>query len=102
MSVDEALAAAHDHVASNPESTRSYLGTLEGTILGDTPPFTTFDFSAGGKINNWSIELFIQNAFDKRGELSRNTVCAPVYCGQFYRVYPVKPQLFGIKVGQRF
>ncbi len=83
-------------------STRSYLGIVEGTILGDTPSFTTFDFSVGGKIDNWSIEAFIQNAFDERGQLSRNSFCAPIYCGQFARVYPIKPQIFGLKVAQRF
>jgi iron complex outermembrane receptor protein len=83
-------------------STRSYLGILEGSILGDTPSFTTFDFSAGTKFGRLSVEAFIQNAFDKRGQLSRNSFCAPVYCGQFYRVYPVKPQQFGLKVAQRF
>lgn len=83
-------------------STRSYLGIVEGTILGDTPSFTTFDFSVGGKVDNWSIEAFIQNAFDERGQLSRNSFCAPIYCGQFARVYPIKPQIFGLKVAQRF
>jgi outer membrane receptor protein involved in Fe transport len=43
------------------ESTRIYAG--------DTPPFTTFDFSAGTGLDNWHVEAFVQNAFDKRGQL---------------------------------
>lgn len=82
--------------------TRTYLGEPEATLLGPTKGFTTFDFSAGGETGNWTFEVFIQNAFDKRGDLSHNLVCAPIYCGPFARIYPVKPQLFGIKVGQRF
>jgi len=83
-------------------STRSYLGVVEGTLLGDTPSFTTFDFSLGGKLRNMSFEFFVQNAFDKRGQLSRNTVCSPIYCGPYARIYPVKPQQFGIRFGQKF
>jgi len=82
--------------------TTSYLGPFEAAILEDTPPFTTVDFSAGTKIGHISLEAFIQNAFDERGQLSHNSFCAPVYCGQYYRIYPIKPQLFGIKVAQRF
>jgi outer membrane receptor protein involved in Fe transport len=70
--------------------------------VGNTKGFTTFDFSAGVKFAGLSFEAFIQNAFDKRGILSRNTFCAPVYCGVNARSYPVKPQLFGLKVSQRF
>jgi outer membrane receptor protein involved in Fe transport len=83
-------------------STRSYLTTDEANAVGDTPGFSTFDFSAGVKLGDVSIEAFIQNAFDKRGELSRNTACNPAYCGIYARNYPIKPQFFGIKMGQRF
>ncbi len=82
--------------------TRSYLGVVEGSLLGDTPSFATVDVSTGAKINSISVEFYVQNLFDKRGELSRNTVCAPIYCGPFYRVYPTKPQQFGVKLSQRF
>ncbi len=82
--------------------TRSYLTTEGEAIIGPTKGFTTFDFSAGYSWNNLSFEAFIQNAFDKRGILSKNITCAPSLCGQFSRLYPIKPQFFGIKVGQRF
>ena len=70
--------------------------------MGGTRGFTTFDFSAGFKRDNWRIEAYIQNAFDKRGALSLNTACVTQICGQFSRVYPVKPQIFGIKAGVDF
>lgn len=82
--------------------TRSYLTDLEATALGNTRAFTTFDFSAGIAKNKWTLELFIQNAFDRRGILSINTACAPSYCGPYARSYPIKPQQFGVKVSQRF
>ena len=56
----------------------------------------------GGQLGDMTFQIYIQNAFDTRGELSRNTACAPGFCGPYYRVYPVKPQLFGIKFGHHF
>jgi len=84
-------------------STHSFLLVQDYAAVGKLAGFATVDFSAGAKLsNNMTIEAFIQNAFDKRGQLSRNTSCATSYCGIYYRVYPIKPQLFGIKVGQKF
>ena len=82
--------------------TRSYLTDGEFAALGPTRKFTTFDFSAGTKFGEFSVEAFIQNAFDKRGTLTINTVCVPGICGGGARNFPVKPQIFGIKVGQKF
>ncbi|MEO6247731.1 MAG: TonB-dependent receptor [Sphingomicrobium sp.] len=82
--------------------TTSYLTTDGEALLGPTKQFTTFDFSAGLSFNKMSVQFFIQNAFDKRGILSKNSVCTPGICGAYARLYPVKPQLFGVKVGQRF
>lgn len=82
--------------------TRPFLLDQEVAVVGYTEGFTTADFSAGVNFDGFSIEAFIQNAFDERGQLSRNTACAPTYCGPYYRVYPVKPQYFGLKFGQRF
>ncbi|HEY0316404.1 MAG TPA: TonB-dependent receptor [Sphingomonas sp.] len=67
-----------------------------------TKGFTTFDFSVGTGRGNWTASLFIQNAFDERGILSKNSVCTPGICGQYARVYPIKPQYFGIRFGQKF
>lgn len=83
-------------------NTRAALLEADVVDLGYTPGFTTFDFSAGATFGSISVAAFIDNAFDKRGELSRNTACAITLCNQNYRIYPVKPQLFGVKVAHRF
>jgi outer membrane receptor protein involved in Fe transport len=82
--------------------TRSQLTDREQAVIGPTKSFTTFDFSAGTKFGDFSVEAFIQNAFDKRGILTINTVCVPSICGGGARSFPIKPQIFGIKVGQKF
>ena len=82
--------------------TRSFLGLSDDQAVGDSPAFTTLDFAVGGSKGNASIELFIQNAFDTRGQLTHNIFTAPSTSGQYYRIYPIKPQYFGIKFGQKF
>ena len=82
--------------------TRSFLTDADFAAVGPTRGFTTFDFSAGLHWENFRLEAFIQNAFDKRGALSLNSVCVTQICGAYARVYPVKPQLFGIKAGYDF
>lgn len=82
--------------------TRSFLTDADFAAVGSTKPFTTADFSVGVNWDNWRLEAFIQNAFDSRGALSLNTACATTFCGPFARVYPTRPQLFGIKAGFDF
>jgi len=84
---------------NHQSSSRSYLTTLEANLLGRTKGFETFDFSVGAKVSGFDISAFIENAFDKRGILSINTVCTPTICGAGRRFYPIKPQVFGIKLG---
>ena len=83
-------------------TTRSWLTDNEANLLGPTPGFTTYDFSAGVAHGDMKYELFLQNAFDSHGELSINTVCVPTICGFRPRIYPTKPQEFGFKISQKF
>ncbi len=83
-------------------STTFGLESHPNSLVGPTPAFTTFDFSLGTAISNWHIEAYIENAFDKRGELGRVSQCGADYCYSHPRIYPIKPQNFGIKFGQKF
>jgi len=80
----------------------SRLSLNENALLGTTPGFSTVDASAGLTVNRFNVELFVQNVFDERGQLSRNAYCGSALCLQHYLVYPTKPQLFGLKLSQRF
>jgi iron complex outermembrane recepter protein len=88
--------------ALHQSSSRSALENHPQSLMGSAAPYTSFDFSVGTGMNNWSAELFVINAFDERGELARFGECGADYCYQNARVYPVKPRLFGIKFGQKF
>jgi outer membrane receptor protein involved in Fe transport len=80
--------------------------SLEATRIyaGDTPAFSTVDLSAGTGLNNWHLEAYIENAFDKRGQLGRNSECndGVHYCLLNAHIYPIKPMQFGVKFGQKF
>lgn len=88
--------------ANHQSSTRSYLTNAEADQFGPTAGFSTFDFAVGTTFTRWTVEAFVQNAFDKRGALSINTVCAPSICGAYARTYTIKPRLFGMKIGTKF
>lgn len=82
---------------------RNFLGIYENNLLGNSPGFETVDFSVGTAVRDYKIELFIQNVFDTRGELNRNTFCQITICGAVAtRVYSTRPQFFGIKFSHRF
>jgi outer membrane receptor protein involved in Fe transport len=78
------------------------LNTFDDALLGDTGGFVTFDFTGGIRKDNWTLDLFMQNAFDQRGILTKNTFCSITFCSNSSRAYPIKPQFFGVKFGQKF
>ncbi len=90
-------------VVIHQSSSTSALQTYQEDLTGNLPHFTTFDFSVGTGMKDWHLEGYIENAFDKRGELARVTQCtSAAICYADYRVYPIKPMNFGIKFGQKF
>lgn len=88
--------------ALTQSSSSTYLRVADDRAIGDKPGFTTFDFAVGTGLDNWNVQFYVENAFDKRGVLDRNPQCLVGNCYAMSRVYPAKPQLFGIKFGQKF
>jgi outer membrane receptor protein involved in Fe transport len=77
----------------------SALLPVEEAILGPTSPFATLDLSTGVGRDNWRVELFVQNLFDKRGVLSKNVDCTVIRCGPLGTLdYLTKPRFIGAKV----
>ncbi len=67
--------------------------------LGRLPAYTTADFAAGIEFGNFSIEGFVDNAFDERAEITRFAECGS--CLRTY-IVPVRPRTFGIRAGAKF
>jgi len=78
------------------------LNVFNNDLLGNTSGFVSFDFSGGVKKDNWTFNVFMQNAFDRRGQLTRNTFCSITFCAGSSRAFPIKPQFFGARFGQKF
>jgi len=83
------------------DSTNDIRG-FAAAAFGMNPSFKTFDFSVGARKDQTSVELFVQNAFDERGIISKSAFCAIETCPNTVLNLPIKPQFFGIKVSQRF
>ncbi|MEI6418874.1 MAG: TonB-dependent receptor [Sphingomonadales bacterium] len=78
------------------------LNFRDNALLGNTKGFVSFDFSAGVRRDKWTFDVFLQNAFDRRGLLTTNTFCAVSICSGSSRSFPIRPQFFGVKAGYRF
>jgi outer membrane receptor protein involved in Fe transport len=78
------------------------LRLADNAVLGTQGEFTTADFTAGVNGGGWTIEAFILNAFDERGELLRYTNCNTAVCGNQVFIVPIRPQTIGLRVGQKF
>lgn len=78
------------------------LNLSNNALLGNTPGFISFDFGAGVRKDHWTMDVFIQNAFDRRGQLTRNTFCSISVCSGSSRTFPIRPQFFGLKLGYRY
>ncbi len=112
---------AHAQAAVAYQSERSpAVFSADIVNLGKMPGFATVDFSLGAERDKTSIELFVKNAFDERGQLNRYTPCTTAVCAPGYPagvgsngiaypatpaavyVVPIAPLTVGIRLGQKF
>ncbi len=81
-------------------SASSDIRTATAASLGRLKAFTTADFTVGIDWSKVSAELFVANAFDERGELSRFQQCGQ--CGQRTYIVPTSPRMIGVRLGTKF
>ncbi|UJJ50464.1 TonB-dependent receptor [Rhodanobacter denitrificans] len=83
---------------------------LDRSLYGGLPAYNSVDLSAGLQGGNWSVSVYINNAFDKRAALYKFSECAVTVCGAHGVVpeYPngqvytgfSQPRTFGITFTQ--
>ena len=78
------------------------LRTAAAATYGDLRAYTLTDLSVGFRKNNWSVDVFLKNAFDKRAELSRFTECKVGTCGDEPYTMVAQPRTFGVRFSQEF
>ncbi|MFM7625705.1 MAG: hypothetical protein ACKO7G_04410, partial [Gammaproteobacteria bacterium] len=80
----------------------SRLAISDNDIIGDIEANTTADLSAGIGKDNYTVELFVQNATNEDAALYKTSQCTDAVCGvQPYGIRP-QPRTFGIKFTQKF
>ena len=90
------------HQSSARTSLRSFdpaLGIDPNTFLGRLRAYTLVDAATGIDWQNFNVELYVQNLFDKRNDLSRGTACS--VCTRTL-VVPGTPRTIGLRAGYKF
>jgi outer membrane receptor protein involved in Fe transport len=81
---------------------RARLRLADYNIIGDSEANTMVDLSAGLSKDNYSLELFVQNAGNEDAALYKTSNCADSVCGvQAYGIRP-QPRTIGLKFTQKF
>ncbi|WP_460876157.1 TonB-dependent receptor [Rhodanobacter koreensis] len=88
------------------------LRLVERSLLGNLPAYNSLDLSAGIQKNSWSVNVYLDNAFDKRAAQYKFTECGVTICGAHDVVpqYPdgqvytgfSQPRTIGIRFKQDF
>jgi outer membrane receptor protein involved in Fe transport len=69
-------------------------------LQGRLAPYTTANFAIGAEFARFTLELFAQNAFDERAQLSRFQECGS--CGQRPYIVTNTPRTIGLRAGAKF
>lgn len=78
------------------------LREAEASLIGRLPSYTLVDISTGFDTGSFTVDFYLNNAFDDRAVLARTTECAISTCfGKPYDT-PSQPRTFGLRIGQRF
>jgi outer membrane receptor protein involved in Fe transport len=72
----------------------------EAALMGDLKEFTTINFALGTEWKSWTLEAYIRNLTDERGQLSKYVQCS--ICYQRSYIVPTTPRTFGLRLGSKF
>jgi outer membrane receptor protein involved in Fe transport len=80
-------------------------------IYGNLDAYTEVDVGAGVETGPWSVDLYVKNLFDVRGQLSKGIQCREEVCGDSIdgtasdgAIYTVvsRPRTIGLRIGRKF
>jgi len=81
--------------------THSALVPYDENVLGKNASYGIADLSAGFGNQGFTVQLFVNNAFDKRAEITRFAQCREEICSKPY-IVTNQPRTIGLKFGQKF
>lgn len=71
------------------------------TLVGPQPAYASTDLSAGLTRARWQVDIALQNAFDRRGEMNRFTAVRPSISTTLFLI-PIAPRRISVTVGRKF
>jgi outer membrane receptor protein involved in Fe transport len=83
-------------------SRRVDLRVIQDDKVGDLKAYTLADLSVGFNRNNWSVDVFLKNAFNNRAELARFSECKIETCGDEPYTVVTQPRTIGVRFTQDF
>ena len=83
-------------------SRRVDLRVAQNDTVGDLKAYTLADFSVGFNRNNWSVDVFLKNAFNNRAQLARFAECKIETCGAEPYTVVTQPRTIGVRFTQDF
>jgi outer membrane receptor protein involved in Fe transport len=90
---------------------RADLRDIENEIIGKYDSYTLVDASTGIDKGPWSVDLYVKNLFDVRGQILKNVQCLETVCGDPDGLTPggpkiyttiTRPRTIGLRVGRKF
>lgn len=87
------------------------LRDIENAIMGNLDSYWMVDTSAGIEKGPWSLDLYVKNLFDVRGQVTRGIQCLETVCGDpdgltanGGKIYTTvsRPRTIGLRIGRKF
>jgi len=87
-------------LVAHQSSASSDIRVAKAAALGRIEGYTTGNLALGFELARYNFELFAQNLWDERGQISRFQQCGA--CDQRPYIVPITPRTIGIRAGARF
>lgn len=85
---------------AHQSSASSDIRIAKAAALGRLESYTTGNLALGFELAKFNFELFAQNIWDERGQISRFQQCGA--CDQRPLIVPITPRTIGLRAGTRF
>jgi outer membrane receptor protein involved in Fe transport len=87
-------------LVAHQSSAASDIRLAKAAALGRLAPYTTGNLAVGAELKNFTFEVFAQNLWDERGQLTRFQQCGA--CDQRPYIVPIRPRTIGLRAGAKF
>ncbi|WBH15742.1 TonB-dependent receptor [Sphingomonas radiodurans] len=87
-------------LVAHQSSAASDIRVDKAAAIGRLAAYTTGNLAVGAELKNFTFEVFAQNVWDERGQLTRFQQCGT--CDQRPYIVPIRPRTIGLRAGAKF